>query len=69
MNSVLRLEIRPTTEHKIAIAIPEIIALCIKLKEKISKVISNDDACVLALKLQNIVLLVHRFLKKSSDSP
>ena len=45
----------PTTEQRIAIAIPEINALCIKPYVRISKDMINDGACVPALKLQNIV--------------
>jgi hypothetical protein len=51
----LKTKNRPIIEHKIAIAIPEMIARCIKLNEKISKIIFNDDACVPAWTLQNIV--------------
>lgn len=47
---------RPTTEQSIAIAIPEIIALCIKPYEKISRVnVFRENAYVVALMLQNIV--------------
>lgn len=51
----LRTRKSPTTEHKIAIAIPEIIALCIKPKERISRDMVNDDACAPALMPLNIV--------------
>lgn len=54
---------RPTIEHKTAIAIPEINALCIKLYDKNSGNISNDDAYVPALKLQNIVVSGYHFQK------
>lgn len=50
----LRTRKRPTTEHKIAIAIPEIRALCIKPKEKISRDMVSDDAYVPALMLLSI---------------
>ena len=52
---------RPITEHKIAIAIPEIRALCIKLKVRISRDMTNDDAYVLASQLRSIVLPVHHY--------
>lgn len=45
----------PITEQRIAIATPEINALCMKLYDKISRVILNDDAYAPALKPQNIV--------------
>ena len=52
----------PTTEHNNAIAIPEMIALCIKPKESTSKVIFlYDDAYVPASKIQSIVFVVQGF--------
>ena len=51
---LLRTKNNPITEQRIAIAIPEINALCMKLNVKISKDMSNDDAYVPALMLQNI---------------
>lgn len=58
---LLRTRNNPITEHKIAIAVPAINALCIKLKAKISRDIVSDDAYVPALMLQNIVLQVLHF--------
>ena len=52
-NIVLKLE-TDLTEHKIAIATPAIIALCMKPYVRISKDMINDDAYVPALTLQNI---------------
>lgn len=53
---------KPTTEHNRAIAIPEMMALCIKLKKRISKLnVHHDDACVVASKLPSIVLTVDHF--------
>ena len=43
------------TEDKIAIMAPVSMALCIKPYVKTSKDMINDDACVPALMLQNIV--------------
>ena len=46
-----------------AIATPEINALCINPKDRISNDMTNDDACVAASKLLSIVLLIHHFQK------
>ena len=46
-----------------AIATPEINALCINPKDRISNDMTNDDACVAALTLLSIVLLTRHFQK------
>ena len=56
---LLRTRNKPITEHKIAIAIPEIKALCINPYDKISRDMTiRDDACVPALMLLSTFLLV-----------
>lgn len=51
----LRTRNNPITEHRIAMATPDMSALCIKLKVRISNDMVSDDAYVPALMPQNTV--------------